>query len=147
MSFRISQIDHVELFVPDRFQAARWYQDILGLEIVPEFRFWAEDPNGPLMIATPDGQTRIALFQGESHGSVRGTGYHLLAFRTDAEAFLSILQELDSMNLFDRNDAQVTRHSVRDHGKAFSIYFCDPWRNELEITSYDHQAIRARLTN
>lgn len=34
--FKVLQIDHVELFVPDRYEAARWYERVLGLEPVPE---------------------------------------------------------------------------------------------------------------
>ena len=32
-NFRVLQIDHVELFVPDRHEAAGWYQRILGLDV------------------------------------------------------------------------------------------------------------------
>ena len=32
--FRVDQIDHVEVFVPDRREAARWYAETLGLEEV-----------------------------------------------------------------------------------------------------------------
>ena len=37
-SFRVLQIDHVELFVPDRHAAAGWYQRILGLDVVPAYQ-------------------------------------------------------------------------------------------------------------
>ena len=36
-TFRALQIDHVELFVPDRYEAAGWYQRVLGLEILVEY--------------------------------------------------------------------------------------------------------------
>jgi catechol 2,3-dioxygenase-like lactoylglutathione lyase family enzyme len=36
-TFRVLQIDHVELFVADRYEAAEWYRRILGLHIIPEF--------------------------------------------------------------------------------------------------------------
>lgn len=39
--FRVDQIDHVELFVPDRYQAAEWYRQVFGLKIVPEYEHWA----------------------------------------------------------------------------------------------------------
>ena len=35
-SFKVEQIDHVELFVPDRYAAARWYEQALGLRILPD---------------------------------------------------------------------------------------------------------------
>ena len=56
-SFRVLQIDHVELFVPDRHEAAGWYQRILGLDVVPAYQDWAADPGGPLMISS-DGEAR-----------------------------------------------------------------------------------------
>ena len=62
--FRVLQIDHVELFVPDRREAADWYQRILGLEVVPEYQEWAAVPGGPLMISSDDGNTKLALFEG-----------------------------------------------------------------------------------
>jgi catechol 2,3-dioxygenase-like lactoylglutathione lyase family enzyme len=43
-SFQVQQIDHVEMFVPDREEAAEWYQQILGLAIVEQFRTWAANP-------------------------------------------------------------------------------------------------------
>ena len=36
-AFRVLQLDHVELFVPDRHEAAEWYKRILGLEIMTPF--------------------------------------------------------------------------------------------------------------
>ena len=50
--FRVSQIDHVEMFVPDRGEAARWYAEVLGLAVVPGYDDWASDPQGPLMISS-----------------------------------------------------------------------------------------------
>ncbi len=45
-SFRVSQIDHVELFVPDRHEAADWYGRVLGLRIVRRFSIYFCDPYG-----------------------------------------------------------------------------------------------------
>ena len=69
-------IDHIELTVPDRHVAAAWYHDVLGMVIVPEFEFWANDPNGPLMISAAEGGTKLALFVGEPRGSERTIGFH-----------------------------------------------------------------------
>ena len=142
MAIEVEQIDHIELVVPSRRDAARWYGDVLGLSVVKEFEFWSENPNGPLMIETASGQTRIALFRGEQQGSKSGTGFHLLAFRTSAKAFLDFLNQLESLALVDASGNTVDRRSVRDHQLAFSVYFCDPWKNEIEITSYEHHEIR-----
>ena len=40
--FTVDQIDHVELFVADRKEAAQWYEKVLGLKIVKEFKRWSD---------------------------------------------------------------------------------------------------------
>jgi catechol-2,3-dioxygenase len=47
---RVSQIDHVELQVPEIYEAAAWYHRVLGFEICKQFEAWAGDGDGPLMI-------------------------------------------------------------------------------------------------
>ncbi len=51
------QIDHVHIFVPGRYEAAKWYEKILGLKIIKEFEFWAAE-GGPLMLSADDGNTK-----------------------------------------------------------------------------------------
>ena len=36
-SFRVDQVDHIELFVPNRYEAAKWYEKVLGLEVVKSY--------------------------------------------------------------------------------------------------------------
>ena len=71
VSFKVEQIDHVELFVPDRYTAARWYEQVLGLRILPEHEHWA-GPGGPLMISSDSGCTMLALFEGEPRRVITG---------------------------------------------------------------------------
>ncbi len=40
----------MHLLVPDRQEAARWYQKNLGFEVVGEYAAWAELEGGPLHI-------------------------------------------------------------------------------------------------
>ena len=47
---------------------------VLGLEIVPEYEFWAQDPQGPLMISSDCGSTKLALFRGPTDGPEEGSG-------------------------------------------------------------------------
>lgn len=145
MNFHVDQIDHVEFTVPDRFEAADWYRRVLGLEIVPEYQFWADDPLGPLMISTPHGATKLALFVGKPTGSRRAVGFHRVAFRVDGARFLEFLATLESLELKDSNGQSVTREDTSDHQLAFSLYFCDPWRHELELTTYDHETVRQAI--
>lgn len=143
--FRVSQIDHVELFVADRHEAAEWYRRVLGLEIVPEYRHWAADPHGPLMISSDSGSTKLALFQGDPQGSRPTAGFHLVAFRVGADAFLMFVRGVAGLHLTDHHQRPVTAGSVVDHEQAFSIYFSDPYGHRLEVTTYEHEAVRAAL--
>lgn len=78
-----SAVDHVELFVPDRHEAAEWYEKALGLKVVRDLEEWATE-GGPLMISGDGGNTMLALFEGEARGSVTGSetsGHHLTVRR------------------------------------------------------------------
>jgi catechol 2,3-dioxygenase-like lactoylglutathione lyase family enzyme len=142
--FQVDQIDHVELFVPDRHQAAEWYRRVLGLRIVPEYEHWAENPRGPLMISS-DAGTKLALFQGAPQGTRATAGFHLVAFRLGAVAFRTFLDRLPLLDLTNHHGERVTADSVADHSSAFSIYFCDPFGHRLELTTYQYEHARALL--
>jgi catechol 2,3-dioxygenase-like lactoylglutathione lyase family enzyme len=144
--FRVDQIDHVELFVPDRRQAAAWYRRVLGFEIVAEFERWADDPRGPLMISSDGGSTKLALFEGQPQGTKPTSGFHLVAFRVSADTFMTFLRRLGELQLQDSRDRSVTPDSAVDHERAFSLYFSDPYGHRLELTTYEHEATRVALT-
>lgn len=137
--FRVAQIDHVEFFVPDQYEAAEWYRRVLGLEIVPEYEEWAVD--GPLMIAGESGRTMLALFRGEPRGDRPTAGFHRVAFRVDGEGFLQFLAGLDRVMLFNRQGERLTAEQVVDHQKSWSIYFNDPYGHLLELTTYDYDYV------
>ena len=139
------QIDHVELFVPDRREAARWYRDVLGLEILDAYREWEDDARGPLMISSDGGTTKLALFTGDPQGPRPTAGFHLVAFRLNAREFLAFLDRLPALRLRDHLARDVTRDLAKDHDKAFSLYFSDPWGHRLELTTYEHEAVRAAV--
>jgi hypothetical protein len=68
-----------------------------------------------------------------------------VAFRVDAEGFLSFLRQLGEAKLRDDQDRPLTADAVRDHQKAYSVYFCDPYGHRLEITTYDYERTREAL--
>lgn len=138
------QIDHIELTVPDRHEAAVWYHNVLGMTILPEFEFWANDPNGPLMISTPGG-TKLALFAGEPQGSKRTIGFHLVAFRTTSESFIDFVSRLPELKLRNQDNCVVSFHMIADHDLAFSLYFCDPYGHQLELTTYEYEQTAAAV--
>lgn len=145
VAFHVLQIDHVELFVPDRHEAAAWYARVLGLEIIRGFEEWAVDPRGPLMISSDHGSTKLALFEGEPQHLRPTAGFHRVAFRVDADGFLTFVRRLERYGLRDHQDREVTGEAIVDHGQAYSIYFSDPFGHRLEVTTYDHDATRAAL--
>ena len=145
--FRVQQIDHVEVFVPDRHEAARWYEQVLGLRILLEHEDWAEHPLGPLMISSDiagSGNTMVALFQGEPPGASLSVGHVRVAFRVDGPGFLRFLERAPDLPLHDQEGNRAAPR-VSDHHKAFSAYFCDPWGNRYEVTTYDHAGIAEKM--
>src|SRR5579863_5519226 len=52
LRFRMGRLDHVHIRVPDRAEAARWYEEHLGFEPVDAYNFWATGfDGGPLQIS------------------------------------------------------------------------------------------------
>jgi catechol 2,3-dioxygenase-like lactoylglutathione lyase family enzyme len=143
--FRVDGIDHVEVQVGDRYEAARWYRDVLGLEIMKDFEFWAEPAGGPLMISSDGGQTKLALFQGEPQADHPAVGIRRIAFSTGASGFIDFARRAMSQNVFGRDGKPLSRDHIIDHGQSFSIYFRDPWGNLLELTTYDVEPVRREM--
>ncbi len=139
-------LDHVELFVPDRLEAARWYERVLGLTIIDAYRAWADDPRGPLMISSDDGETKLALFVGQPQGAKETAGFHRVAFRIHGGGFLGFLSRLPDLALSNQAGRPVTGDAIVDHTKAYSIYFSDPYGHRLELTTYDHEVVRQALS-
>jgi catechol 2,3-dioxygenase-like lactoylglutathione lyase family enzyme len=137
-AFRVDQLDHVELFVPDRDAAAAWYARTLGLRVAPEFAAWAADHlQGPLMIATAHGRTMLALFTGEPQGARPTAGFYRVAFRVSRQGFEAFLAHVRENPVFDEQGEEVRNLEVRQHGLAQSVYFRDPYGYRLEVTTYD----------
>ncbi len=130
-----ASLDHVELVVPDRAEAAAWYRDFLGLSPAPGTQEWAQDPRGPLMISADGGRTCLALFQGQPGPSLKG--FRRVAFGVSAEEFLAFVETAHQRHLDPLE--------IQDHDISISVYFRDPYGHELEVTTYDHQSVRDRL--
>ena len=142
-NFRVHGIDHVEIFVPDRREAADWYTRVLGFEVMRDFEFWAEPTGGPLMISPDGGRTKLALFEGPPAGrGVEQVGIRRIAFAVDGAGFREFLRRLASVEIHDARGGRVTADRVVDHDAAFSIYFVDPWGTPLELTTYDVEVVR-----
>jgi catechol 2,3-dioxygenase-like lactoylglutathione lyase family enzyme len=135
----MKKIDHIELFVPDRYQAAEWYGQVLNFKIIEEYRDWAIE-GGPLMISNNMGNTKIALFEGEPQGNDIVKGFIRLAFRVDAVEFKDFINTSGKWK-----DPALTKEDIKDHKKAMSVYFSDPYGNLLEVTTYDYDTVKKDL--
>lgn len=128
---KLSGIDHIHLYVPNREEAAEWYKNTLGFTIVESLRFWAENDQGPLTIADPTGKIHLALFQRQEY-----TPLTAIAFGADGKDFLQWKTYLEEQDLLDR---------LADHKVAWSLYFKDPYGNSHEITTYQHDYVASQL--
>ena len=133
------KLDHIELFVPNQWDAAEWYRQLFGFEVIEEYVHWAEE-GGPLMITNDGGETMLALFQGPPQGGANVVGLRRLAFRVNTVDFLKFLADSAAWR-----HPPLTKADVIDHDKAFSVYFADPYGNLLEVTTYDYDALAAAL--
>jgi len=138
---QVDQIDHVEIEVPNRYEAARWYQAVLGFEVCRQFEDWAEPGYGPLMISTDGGKTKLALFDGTPQGTDSPIGIRRVAFRVNGEPFFKFIEHLDAV----AETHSVRRSEIFDHEKSFSVYLADPYGNRLEITTYEYNLVRNQL--
>jgi catechol 2,3-dioxygenase len=131
-------LDHVELFVPDRAQAADWYARVLGCRPIAGTETWAVHPHGPLMLSPDGGRTKLALFIGEPQGNRPTAGFHRVAFRLDGKEWLAFVARLGELGLAE--DGAAAR--VVDHTGAWSVYFTDPFGHHLEVTTYEADVVR-----
>lgn len=148
-SFSIHRIDHIKVCVPERNEAARWYQEVFGLKILhgPAWDAAAALPGGPLFLGiddTLDG-TKVVLFDGEPLGDHPPIGLTRAAFSTTAESFLRFLDRLDELALFNEEGERLTRRHLVDQWIAWSLYFNDPYGNRYELLTYEYEAVKRQV--
>ena len=132
-----ARVDHVEVFVPDRDAAVGWYQEVLGLVPYAPYLHWAT-PRGPLMLAPAGGGVLIALFERVPCPEAAVAEHHRVALRVDARVFDTFVRDEPSRGrLHDQRGTILSALHVVDHGGARSVYFCDPFGNRYEVTTYD----------
>jgi catechol 2,3-dioxygenase-like lactoylglutathione lyase family enzyme len=141
--FKVAQLDHVHVYVADRYAAAEWYRCVLGLEVVARYESWAADPDGPLSISPDDGNTDLALFQRAN--PVPPKQRATIAFRVDGAGFMAFLGRLNEYPVCDHSGTPLTAQDVVDHEHSFSLYFCDPDGNPYELTTYDYAVVAERI--
>ena len=124
----LNNIDHVHVYVKSWSEAEPWYEKVLGFKREEKFEAWAVD-GGPLTLQNDNGNVHLALFESDQPPT------STIAFGVSGEEYLAWITHLESCGLELR---------VADHELAWSLYFHDPFGNYHEITSYDHELIRAR---
>lgn len=135
--FTVDQIDHVELSVPDRYEAAKWYDKILGMKIDEKLEKEIASM-GPLMITTKNATTMLALFEGQHEKQSISAGFERVVFRVSAQNFQRFVNRLETHPVYDESGKALSKNSVMNHGIAYSLYFCDPYGHKLEISTYDY---------
>lgn len=137
----VKGLDHVHVHVANRDKAAAWFKRVLGLQIASPFAEWARDPDGPLFLSTHEGHHCLALFQRNSEHNKSGD--HTIAFKVGASDFIGLVNQLDDLQLIDKDRTKLSRDDIVDHQLAWSLYFLDPDGNRFEVTSYDYDEIGA----
>lgn len=130
MQPKLIGVDHLHVNVGSWDEAEEWYESTLNFKRVDALMAWAVK-NGPLTIENPEGTIHLALF--ESPNPERTS---VIAFGATGEEFLHWRTHLENLGLQLR---------VTDHAMAFSMYFNDPWNNNHEITTYEHEYVRGKL--
>lgn len=138
--FRMGSLDHLHLLVPDRYEAARWYKENLGFEIVERYKLWA-DVGGPLHISADGGRSGLALFERGQHAHIKAE----VAFRVGAKEFIAFAESLQSSNIRGASREPLKAESVVDHDLCYAFYFQDPYGNEFELDCYEYDEVRRDL--
>jgi len=137
-----TSVDHVHVFVSDQYEAASWYEKVLGLAIVAEHKDWAVG-GGPLTISGDGGSSGIALFARPSEKSVNQS---TVAFGVGGEEFVGFVERCGALGVSNREGSPLSASDVSDHEKSWSVYFSDPYGNPIEVTTYDYVHVKERLS-
>ncbi|WP_120634168.1 hypothetical protein [Ruegeria sp. EL01] len=125
-----------------REAAAGWYEMVLGLKRYAELASWAADPMGPLIMQGGDGYPALSLFERDFKEVSRDS---TVAFRVEGGTFIDFLDSMESLDLKTNTGGTLTRQDVVDHNMSWSLYFLDPDKNRLEITTYDYEVVEKAL--
>ena len=135
--FKISELDHIVLNVGDIERSLQFYTGVMGLKAERLEEFRSGKAGFPSVRINAD--TIIDLFpvQGQQNRQTdrEKTAANLNHFCmvTSKEDFAGIVDYLKENNISIR-EGPVSRWGAR--GRATSVYFLDPDRNEIEIRCY-----------
>ncbi len=125
---KILGIDHVALNVRNLDKAMAFYTDVLGLKISPRenqkpgIEFFLDCGSSLIGVIQAQAQTPEHFFQND------GVGANHFSFRIHSAVFDETLEKLKA--------AGVTILFSKKREKSWSMYFCDPDGNKLEMTAW-----------
>lgn len=136
-------IDHVELPVGDRYEAAEWFRENLGFEVNEDYESWAE-AGGPLLVSSDGGFSHLALVP-KRRGSSDGASPGHIALRIPGDEFLELIDHLNDQEVTTGSGTIVSREDIIDRDLAFAVMVLDPWGNRFELITYDCEVIESKL--
>lgn len=123
---KIKRVAHVVLYVHDPEASARWYADVLGMQVSART---TEGPyKGGVFMTFGEHDHDIALFPTTDH-SPRGKEFEHIGLEVDCAGDITRLRRLYGSML--RHNVRI--HEVLDHGVSTGIYFFDPDGHQLEV--------------
>jgi len=130
-NIQVQGIDHVAINVRDLDRSIDFYTNVLGLRISER-----EHQKPGVEHFLDCGPSLIGLIQGkEEEGSHllkhEGIGGNHVSFRVKTQDFDRILEELKTR--------QVPIMFSKKREKSWSMYFCDPDGNQLEMTAWPQE--------
>lgn len=140
----MGRLDHVHIRVPDRAEAAVWYEKHLGFAPVDKFRFWATGfEGGPLQISADGGETMLALFEAsDGHPMVaQKTG---VGFSVDFETFSAFTRSLPG-EITNPSGRALVPNDIVDFDMCWAFDLTDPWGNIYELNCYEYDRVREEL--
>ncbi|HLZ97361.1 MAG TPA: VOC family protein [Steroidobacteraceae bacterium] len=123
---KVKRVAHVVLFVRDPEASARWYGDVLGMQVSARA---IEGPyKGGVFLTFGERDHDIALFP-TTDNSPRGREFEHIGFEVDCDGDMTRLRRLYGSMLRH----QVKINEILDHGVSTGIYFFDPDGHQLEV--------------
>lgn len=121
-------LDHVAISVHDLNRSVEFYTKVLGLKLSSR-----EYQKPGIEFFLDCGSSLIGLMQGDPAQGLHpladgGIGANHVSFRVHTRDFDAAVESLKA------HDVKITFMKKRE--KSWSVYFCDPDGNKLEITSW-----------
>lgn len=123
---KIKRVAHVVLYVGDPEASARWYCNVLGMQV--SAKVYEGPYTGGVFLSFGEHDHDLALFPRAVPGEC-GREFEHIGLEVDCNGDINQLRRLYGSMLRH----QVVIHEVLDHGVSIGIYFFDPDGHQLEV--------------